>query len=400
MSSRLKPATRIVQFEAAPGDPFRPAATPIYQTATFEQESALSAGPYDYSRSGNPTRTVLETHLASLENAHRALAFSSGLAALSAVLRLCGAGDHILAGDDLYGGTHRLLSRVLARQGLAVTYADLTDLAAVERALTPKTRLVLFETPTNPLQRIVDIAAVSRLARANGSLVAVDASFLSPYLQRPLEHGADIAIHSATKLLSGHSDLTAGTVAVRDGRLAEDLAFIQNAEGAALSPFESWLLLRGIKTLAIRLDRQQANAQRLATFLARHPGVSRLSYPGLPGHPGRETHFRQASGAGVVISFGTGSIQTARIVAEETRLFSIAVSFGGVHSAISLPCRMSHASLPKGWELPEDLVRISVGIEDAEDLADDLGKALDRADAATSQIGTSKLLTSAASGIY
>jgi cystathionine beta-lyase len=322
------------------------------------------------------------------------------MAALSAVLRLCGAGDHVVAGDDLYGGTHRLLSRVLDRQGIRVTYADLTDLAAVERALTPRTRLVLFETPTNPLQRIVDIAAVSALAHEHGSLVAVDASFLSPYLQRPLEHGADLVIHSATKLLSGHSDLTAGTVAVRDPRLAEELAFIQNAEGAALSPFESWLLLRGIKTLAIRLDRQQSNAQRLATFLSGHPGVSRLFYPGLPDHPGRETHFRQASGAGVVISLTTGSIEASRIVAEDTRLFSIAVSFGGVHSAISLPCRMSHASLPQGWELPEDLVRVSVGIEDADDLVEDLDRALHRAHGGDLPTRAGMLLTSARPGLY
>ncbi|MEO6324255.1 MAG: PLP-dependent transferase [Thermoanaerobaculia bacterium] len=379
----MKFDTALVHFDAAPGDPHRPVSTPISQTATFAQETALELGPYDYSRSGNPTRGVLERQLAVLENGTRGFAFASGMSALTAVLRLVPAGGHVVAGDDLYGGTCRLLTTVLARHGVSVTYADLSHAGTLDRALTSDTALVLFETPTNPLERIIDIRAVAERAHARGVRVAVDNTLLSPCLQRPLERGADVVIHSATKALSGHSDLMAGAVIVRDARLADEIAFLQNAEGTALGPFESWLLLRGMKTLSLRIERQEANARKVAAYLATQPLVTRIHRAGLSGSRGAAVHAQQASGSGGVLSFETGSVEISRLVAERTRLFTIAVSFSGVGSSISLPCRMSHASVPpsvkRAGRLPEDLVRLSVGIEDAEDLIADLAAAFEAA---------------------
>lgn len=376
----MKFSTKLVRIDQCPEDPFRPVATPIYQTATFEQESALEFGRYDYSRSGNPTRSVLETQLADLEGATRALAFASGLAALTALTRLLKVGDEIIACDDLYGGTYRLFSRILPRSGVTVKYVDLADPANLERAIGPRTRLVHVETPTNPLLRVCDLRRLARAAHKGGAWLSVDSTAMSPYLQRPLELGADLVIHSATKALCGHSDVTAGVVAVREKALAEELSFIQNGEGAGLAPLDSFLLLRGIKTLALRLDRQQASARRIAEFLAGHAGVKRVHFPGLAGHPGAALHASQASGPGSVLSFETGDIETSRRVVESLKLFSITVSFGGVGSSASLPCRMSHASIPaevrESRRLPEDLVRLSVGIEDADDLIEDLRRVL------------------------
>jgi cysteine-S-conjugate beta-lyase len=376
----MKLATRLVRFRPAPGDAWSAVSPPLYQTATFAQESALESGTYDYSRSGNPTRGLLEQRVAELEGAGHALAYASGLAALAAVVRVAAAGGEVLAGDDLYGGTYRLLSRLLAGQGVGVRYVDASDLGAVAAAIGPRTRLLLVETPTNPLLRIADLRALAGLAHAGGALLAVDNSLLSPCRQRPLELGADVVVHSATKCLGGHSDLTAGVVALNDGALAGELAFARNAEGNAASPFEAWLLLRGMKTLAVRLDRQEANAARIADLLALHPLVRRVHYPGLASHPGHDLHRRQASGAGSVVSFETGSVDASRRVAEAARLFTISVSFGSVGSLISLPCRMSHASIPaevrSSRALPEDLVRLAVGIEDPGDLLADLEQAL------------------------
>jgi len=376
----MKLATRLVRFQPAPGDAWAAVSPPLYQTATFAQESALESGTYDYSRSGNPTRGLLEQRVAELEGAGHALAYASGLAALAAVIRVAAAGGEVLAGDDLYGGTYRLLSRLLAGQGVGVRYVDASDLGAVAAAIGPRTRLLLVETPTNPLLRIADLRALAGLAHAGGALLAVDNSLLSPCRQRPLELGADVVVHSATKCLGGHSDLTAGVVALNDGALAGELAFARNAEGTAASPFEAWLLLRGMKTLAVRLDRQEANARRIADLLARHPLVRRVHYPGLASHPGHDLHRLQASGAGSVVSFETGSVDASRRVAEAARLFTISVSFGSVGSLISLPCRMSHASIPaevrRGRALPEDLVRLAVGIEDPGDLLADLEQSL------------------------
>jgi cystathionine beta-lyase len=356
-------------------------ATPIYQTATFDQLSPLEPGRYDYSRSGNPTRAVLEAQLARLERAFGAFAFASGLAALTAVTRLLRPGDELLAGDDLYGGTYRLFSRLVAPFGIDVRYADLADPAAARAAIGPRTRLVHVESLTNPLLRVPDLRDLSRLAHDHGALLCVDASALSPYLQRPLELGADVVVHSATKYLAGHGDVTAGTVAVRDARLAERIAFVQNAEGAGLGPFDAFLLLRGMQTLAVRLDRQQATARRVASHL-RALGL-RVRYPGLPEDPGHDRLRAQSGGAGALVSFETGSLPASARLVASLRLFATTVSFGSVHSSASLPCRMSHAAIPqevrRARRLEEDLVRLSVGLEDPDDLIDDLDQALDAA---------------------
>jgi cystathionine beta-lyase len=379
----VKFASKLVVFNACPDDPFKPLATPIYQTATFEQEEADQFGRYDYSRSGNPTRTVLEEHIASIENADRAFCFASGLAAISAVTRLLSSGDEILAGDDLYGGSYRLFSKILNRTGVNVHYADACDLDRFAAQITPKTRLLYIESPTNPLLRIADIRALANLAHRHGALLCVDNSAMSPYLQNPLDLGADIVVHSATKYLCGHSDVTAGVVALRRPDLAEQIYFVQNGEGSALGPFDCYLLLRGIKTLKIRYDAQQANAAKIAKHLVAHAAVKRVYFPGLENHPGHELHAKQARGAGALISFETGSFAFSKQFVEATQIFRISVSFGSINSSISLPGCMSHASIPaevrKERCLATDLVRLSVGIEDADDLIQDLDRAFERA---------------------
>jgi len=373
-------ATRLVSYDRCPGDRYRPVATPIYQTATFEQESALEFGEFDYSRSGNPTRRVLETQLAELEGAVGAYAFASGLAALTAVMRLVRPGEEIIANDDLYGGTYRLLSRFVEPFGVAVKYVDLTDLDAAARAISGRTRLVHIETPTNPLQRVCDIRGLAGLAHKRGALLSVDSTAMTPVLQRPLGLGADIVVHSATKYLCGHSDVMAGSVAVADAALGEQVYAVQNGEGAGLSPFDSFLLLRGMKTLGVRLRAQQASAGRIAAVLVEHPVVKQVHFVGLSGHPGSALHAAQADGPGAVVSFETGSVETSRRIVESLTLFGIAVSFGGVNSSVSLPCRMSHASIPaavrEARALPEDLVRVSVGIEHTDDLVADVSRVL------------------------
>ncbi|MFL6192604.1 MAG: trans-sulfuration enzyme family protein [Thermoanaerobaculia bacterium] len=378
----MKTATRCVHPK--PGrDPYGAVSPPIYQTAAFRQPSAVDFGEYDYTRTANPTRTQVEEQIAALEGGRFACAYASGMAALSAVTRLARAGDEILAGDDLYGGTFRLLSRVAPGLGLSVRYVDATDPDAVEAAITPATRLLLIETPTNPLLRIVDLQRLAGITRRRGVLLAVDNSLLSPCLQKPLAHGADLVIHSATKFLCGHGDVCAGAVVTGDPDLHEKLAFHLNAEGAGLAPFESWLLLRGIKTLSLRVERQTATATRLAAFLAAHPSVREVFHPSLAPLAARRIHEKQASGPGSVISFTTGDPGLSRRIVESTHLFAIAVSFGSVGSSISLPCRMSHASIPADLRgqvgPPADLIRISVGIEDPDDLLADLGAALEPA---------------------
>jgi cystathionine beta-lyase len=379
----MKFASRLVSFNACPDDPFKPLATPIYQTATFEQEEADQSGRHDYSRSGNPTRGVLEEHIARLENTDRGFCFASGLAAISAVTRLLSAGDEILAGDDLYGGSYRLFSKILSRTGITVRYADPGNLERFAAQVTPKTRLIFIETPTNPLLRIVDLRGLADLAHARGALLCVDNSVMSPYLQNPVDLGADIVVHSATKYLCGHSDVTAGAVAVRRADLAEQIYFIQNGEGSALGPFDCFLLMRGIKTLKLRYDCQQANAQKVAKHLVNHPAVKRVYFPGLANHPGFDLHARQARGSGALISFETGSFAFSKQIVEATQIFRISVSFGSINSSISLPGCMSHASIPpevrKERCLATDLIRLSVGIEDADDLIDDLDRAFERA---------------------
>jgi len=385
-------ASRLVSFNVAPGDPFRPMATPIYQTATFEQAEATAFGPYDYSRSGNPTRTVLEDQIAALENGTRGFCFSSGMAAISTITRLLRTGDEILADSDLYGGTCRLFTCVLERTGITARYADACDWEAFARQINERTRLLYLESPTNPLLRVVDIRRIAELAHTNGALLAVDSSAMSPYLQNPLDLGADIVLHSATKYLCGHSDVTGGVVVVKDQELAKQIYFLQNAEGNALGPFDAFLFLRGLKTLKLRLDCQQKNAQAIAEFLVAYPQVTSVNYPGLTTHPGHLLQRKQARGAGAVLSFTTGSSELSRRIVEATRMFNICVSFGSINSTISLPGSMSHASVPPEVgvlrDLPSDLVRISVGIEDAGDLIGDLEQAFASAAVPAETIGT------------
>jgi cystathionine beta-lyase len=376
----MKTATQCVHFTAE-DDPYGAISPPIYQTATFRQPSALEFGEYDYSRTANPTRNLVEQQIAKLEGGAYASAFASGMAALSALTRLLGLGDEIIAGNDLYGGTVRQLE-TLSRQGTDVIYVDTTQLSAVSEALTSRTKLILIETPSNPFLRISDIRSLAQVAHAAGALLAVDNSMLSPCFQQPLALGADFVIHSATKFLCGHSDVTGGALVTSDPALAQQIAFQQNAEGAGLSPFDSWLLLRGMKTLALRVERQNASAQKVAEFLSAHPAVQNVYYPGLARHRGYELHQTQATGGGAVISFTTGDVHLSQRVVEATRLFTIAVSFGSVGSVISLPCRMSHASIPQSLKAslapPPDLVRLSVGIEDVGDLIDDLAQAFEQ----------------------
>jgi cystathionine beta-lyase len=361
------------------GDHYRAISPPIYQTATFRQQSATEFGEYDYTRTANPTRKLLEQQLANLESAAYACVFSSGMAAITAVARRLEIGDEIIAGNDLYGGTVRLLDQVLSRSGIDVNYVDTTDLDKVRGSLSSRTRLLLIETPSNPLLRICDIKALAGLAHSVEAILAVDNSMLSPCFQEPLVLGADVVIHSGTKFLGGHSDVTAGALITNDAELHRQFAFQQNAEGAGLAPFDSWLLLRGIKTLVLRAERQNASANTIAQFLSEQDMVNHVYYPGLSTHRDHDLHRRQATGDGAVISFTTSDASFSQRVVSSTQLFTIAVSFGSVNSVISLPCAMSHASIPvslkQTFSLPADLVRISVGIEDVDDLIEDLERA-------------------------
>lgn len=358
----MKTSTRCVQLGRG-DDAHGAIVPPIYQTATFEQPTATEFGEFDYTRSGNPTRALLEEQLADLEGARYACAFASGMAALTALTRIVNAGEEIIAGDDLYGGTVRLLDHISSHHNISVRYVDTTDATELRNAVTSRTRLILIETPSNPLFRISDIDQLAAIAKEAGAYLAVDNSMLSPILQQPLNLGADIVVHSATKFLCGHSDVTAGALITNNSTLHQQFAFQQNAEGAALSPFESWLLLRGLKTLALRVERQNDSAGKIARFLKARTEVTQVFYPGL----------------GAVISFTTGDEKLSAAIVETTRLFKIAVSFGSVGSTISLPCRMSHASIPAALKErlapPPDLVRLSVGIEDVDDLISDLDRA-------------------------
>ncbi len=353
--------------------------TPISLATTFAQAEVGVTRGYEYSRTGNPTRAAYETCLASLEGARHGLAFASGMAAEDAVLRALLPGDHILLGNDAYGGTFRIISKVFAPMGVEWTAVDLTDPDQVKEHWRPRTRLVWMETPTNPLLTVVDIEAVAAAAHGQGGLCVVDNTFATPYLQQPLSLGADIVVHSTTKYVGGHSDVVGGFVATSDADLAERLAFVQNSVGAVPSPFDCYLSLRGLKTLALRMDRHCENAAAVVELLVSHPAVSEVLYPGLESHPGHDVALRQMSGFGGMVSFRLrGGRAAALDLVTRTELFTLAESLGAVESLIEHPAAMTHASAAGSpLEVPDDLVRLSVGVETAADLVADLGQALD-----------------------
>ena len=353
---------------------------PIYQTSTFVHSEVGVHRGYEYSRSGNPTRTALEICLAALEGGRTGLAFASGLAAEDCVLRtVLRPGSHVVVPDDAYGGTYRLFAKVLARWGVEHTPVPLGDLDAVHAAVRPETALVWCETPSNPLLGLADIAGLATIAHEAGARLVVDNTFASPYLQQPLAHGADVVVHSTTKYLGGHSDVVGGALVVADAGFGEELAFHQNAMGAVPGPFDAWLVMRGAKTLAVRMDRHCANAKRVVELLQRSPAVTSVLYPGLPEHPGHELAAKQMRDFGGMVSFRlAGGEAAALAVCKATRVFTLGESLGGVESLIEHPGRMTHASVAGSQlEVPDDLVRLSVGIESIEDLLADLEQALD-----------------------
>lgn len=355
-------------------------AIPIYQASTYHHVGG-QPGEYDYARSGNPSRRQVEDAIALLEGGTRGFAYATGMAAVGSALALLRSGDHLIAPNDLYGGSWRYLSTVLPEQGITVSFVDITDLSRIEEAITPATRAIFLETPSNPLFNITDIRAVTALARQRGLLTLLDNTFMTPLLQRPLELGVDVVIHSATKFLGGHSDLMAGLVTTADPQLAKRLKYFQNAFGAVLAPFDSFLLARGIKTLKLRLEAAQRSAQELAERLQDHPAVSRVWFPGLADFAGRELHFSQASGAGAVLSFELKEQARVAPLLQQIQLPIIAPSLGGVETILTHCWSMSHAAIPAETKLRlgirESLLRISVGIEDVEDLWEDLVAALE-----------------------
>ena len=351
---------------------------PIYQTSTFAQEAVGKNKGYEYARTGNPTRTALETCLAALEDASWGLAFSSGMAATDAIAHLLSAGDHVVMGDDVYGGTYRLFARAFDRLGITLTAVDMREPGNVRKAMRRNTRLVWIETPTNPLLKIVDIAAIAEVARRGKALSVADNTFASPYLQTPLLHGVDLVLHSTTKYIGGHSDVVGGAILGKDAELRERLAFLQNAVGGVPGPLDAWLVLRGAKTLAVRMERHSANGQAIAEWLTEHPKVRRVNYPGLPSHPQHDLARRQMKSFGGMLSFELrGGEAAARRTVARTTIFALAESLGGVESLIEVPLAMTHGSV-RGTKLapPAGLVRLSVGIETVSDLIGDLAHAI------------------------
>lgn len=377
-------ATKAIHVGQAPESTTGAVVVPIFQTSTYAQEAPGVHKGHEYSRTTNPTRDALQECLASLEGAQYGLAFASGMAAISTVLLSLSSGDHIVSSDDVYGGTFRVFDKVFTRHGLKYTLVDTSDVAAVAAALRPETKIVWVETPTNPLLRITDIAAVAQLCKARGVLLAVDNTFMSPALQRPLELGADLVVHSTTKYIGGHSDVVGGFLATNNSALHDQLKFLQNAAGGVPGPFDSWLTLRGLKTLALRMDAHCKSAQQIAEHLVAHRQVESVLYPGLPSHPGHAIHMRQASGGGGIITFRVkGGLDHARRVCSATKLFFLAESLGGVESLIEHPAIMTHASVPAAQRaargIGDNLIRISVGIEHIADLLADLDQALAQA---------------------
>ena len=356
--------------------------TPIYQTSTYVQDALGVHTGYEYARTQNPTRAALEANVAAIENGKAGFAFASGMAAEGAIMTLLQSGDHVVVTDNTYGGTYRLFERVLRKYQLDFSYVDTSQPDQIRNAIQPNTKMLFLETPTNPVLRITDIAVASQIAHERGVFVVVDNTFASPFVQRPLDFGADIVVHSTTKFLNGHSDSVGGiVVAVRDEHI-EWLKFVQNAEGAILGPMDAWLVLRGTKTLPIRMERHNANAEVLAEYLASHPKVKRVHYPGLASHPQHALATRQMRGFGGLISFELGTFRRAETLLNSVRLMALAESLGGVETLISHPATMTHASVPAERRaaigVTDDLVRVSVGIEDIDDLKEDLAQALDK----------------------
>lgn len=349
---------------------------PIYQTSTFRQIDVDNPPEFDYSRSGNPTRAALENTMAILEGGTNAYAFSSGMAAISAVLSLLKPKEHIIASQDLYGGTYRALTRHFANYNIEYTFVDTTNISKIEEAIKPNTRMLYLETPSNPLLKITDLKRCAELAKRHNIITAIDNTFMSPYLQRPLELGIDISIHSATKFIGGHSDVIGGIVVVKDINLAKKIYFIQNTLGAVLNPQDSWLLLRGLKTLKVRMDAEVEGAKYLASNLLKYDFIKKVYYPGLEEHEGYKIHKNQAYGPGAVLSIETKDVETAKKIMNGVKLLLVAVSLGGVESILSYPAKMSHASLPRNEReklgIKDSLLRISVGLEDPEDLMADI----------------------------
>ena len=357
---------------------------PIYMTSTYAQEAPGEHRGFDYSRTANPTRASLEACLASLENARHGLCFASGVAATSAVMNLLSAGDHVIVGDDVYGGTFRLFDKVFERYGVAFSWVDAADPANVQAAIQPNTKLLWVETPTNPLLKVVDLQALAEVAHGAGLVFAVDNTFATPYLQNPLDLGADVVVHSATKYLGGHSDVIGGAVMTNRDDLFATIKFHQNAVGAVPSPFDCWLTLRGVKTLALRMRQHEHNARLVADMLVGHPAIDQVHYPGLKSHPQHALALRQMRGFGGMVTFTLkGGLEAARAVSRRVTLFTLAESLGGVESLMCHPVTMTHGSIPKETReargVTEGLLRLSVGIEDAEDLIRDLAQALEAA---------------------
>ncbi len=373
-------ATRAVHAGQAP-DPLAGAVmTPIYQTSTYIQDGLGRNKGYEYARTRNPTREALERNVAALEGGRHGFAFGSGLAAVDTVLKLLSAGDHVVCGENVYGGTHRQMTHIWARLGLTFTFVDGGELSEVKAAITKQTKMVYAETPTNPMMRLCDLAATGEIAHRAGALFVVDNTFATPCFQRPLELGADIVLHSTTKYLNGHSDMVGGLLITTRDDLAERIGFLQNSSGAVPGPFDCWLALRGTKTLALRMRQHDASGRRIADWLSKHPKVEKVYYPGLPSHPQHELACRQMAGFGGMLSIELGDVGRARRMVERTKIFVLAESLGGVESLVGHPASMTHASVPpelkRKMGLTDSLVRLSVGIEDVEDLIADLDQAL------------------------
>ncbi len=363
------------------GDPHTGAvSTPIYQVSTYKQEGIGNFKGFEYSRTGNPTRHALEELIKDLEGGKRGFAFGSGMAAITAVVMLFDQGDHIIFTDDVYGGTYRVISKVMNRFGIEATFVDTSDVANIEKEIRPNTKAVFLETPTNPLLKITDIEAVAQFTKEKSLKLIVDNTFSTPYWQNPISLGADIVLHSATKYLGGHSDVVAGLVVVNDDQLGQDMHFVQNSTGGVLGPQDSWLLIRGIKTLGVRMEEIEENTRQIVEFLSSNPSVSKIFYPGLKEHPNHGVAAKQANGFGGMVSFDVGSAERADEVLSKLKYFTLAESLGAVESLVSVPARMTHASIPAERRaelgITDGLIRISVGLEDAEDLIEDLAQAL------------------------